>query len=118
MREIEDKRIGLPKILNGFTRLAITNTKGTRSSFVANPSYQGGAWYDWGLVSFWESNKSGEEEESLYPSQILGFIGSMMKMEENSVRLFGALHCLSIGLMSRRNLYSSANLEKISICPM
>ena len=94
MREIEGKRIGLPTILNGFTRLAITNTQGTRSSFVANPSYQGGAWYDWGLVSFWESNKSGEEEESLYPSQILGFIE--MIDDENGREQCAVVRCSTL----------------------
>ena len=46
MRVIDDKEIGLPIHLNGFARLAVTNVQGTRSSFVANPSYKGGTWYD------------------------------------------------------------------------
>ena len=94
MREIEDKKIGLPTILNGFTRLAITNTQGTRLSFVANPSYQGGAWYDWCLVLFWESNKAGEEEESLYPSQILGFIE--MIDDENGREQCAVVRCSTL----------------------
>ena len=64
----------VPKI-DGYTRLtSVSKRTGERIVYHANPHIQGRMWYDWALVHFEETDRTGKVRENYYPSRILGFI--------------------------------------------
>ncbi len=61
----------------GYTRAIVTSPlSNERSIFYSHPCYQGEEWYNWAMVHFEETNPFGENIETFYPLQLLGFLTS------------------------------------------
>ena len=60
--------------VEGYTRATIRAEDGTNTILYSHPCFQGRKWYDWAYVHFRESSSAGIEDDSYYPSRILGFI--------------------------------------------
>ena len=60
--------------VEGYTRAIIRAEDGTNTILYSHPCFQGNKWYDWAYVHFRECSSGGKEDDSYYPSRILGFI--------------------------------------------
>jgi len=60
--------------VEGYTRAIIRAGDGTNTILYSHPCFQGNKWYDWAYVHFRESSSGGIEDDSYYPSRILGFV--------------------------------------------
>lgn len=63
--------------ITGYTRGRAIDEDGNQTIFYAHPSYRGSPWYDWAYVHFIEN----EDEETYYPSKVLGFVDTANGVE-------------------------------------